>query len=384
MSEAPAAGWIAPDFPPGWYMSGPFREHPAGLLAPAAALARLGYPAPQAAYALNALYQVLTIVLAPAPRGDARAGPRVARPGVARAAAADRLHVPHPREPRAGAPALPRGRALRHRALAEPSPLRAPDGGGARGPAAGEGRPGRVRAGPVRPVASLPPPHGLPAGALGPRGLARPRGGRRGDGRDGGASTSTSTGSRRGSPSGPSTSPGSSAWPRRRATGPAFCAKAGNLAWYLGRVALVPVSLEPLAAPGRLARSPAPGPARRLRELAVGEGCPGRGPVRGRDRRPVRGPLQPLGPTRRPLHLPRVLRGRRRGRSGRLARVDPPARPRRERWTGPGCRPRSGPSPLPPTSSRAGSACPRSRSGAPSRARLPAGSPRTCPARPRC
>jgi len=63
MSEAPAAGWIAPEFPPGWYMSGLFREHPAGLLAPAAALARLGYPAPQAAYALNALYQVLTIVL---------------------------------------------------------------------------------------------------------------------------------------------------------------------------------------------------------------------------------------------------------------------------------------------------------------------------------
>jgi 4-amino-4-deoxy-L-arabinose transferase-like glycosyltransferase len=63
MSEAPAAGWIAPDFPPGWYMSGPFREHPVGLLAPAAALARLGYPAPQAAYAMNALYQVLTIVL---------------------------------------------------------------------------------------------------------------------------------------------------------------------------------------------------------------------------------------------------------------------------------------------------------------------------------
>ncbi len=63
MSEAPAVGWIAPDFPPGWYMSGPFREHPVGLLVPAAGLARLGYPAPQAAYALNALYQVLTIVL---------------------------------------------------------------------------------------------------------------------------------------------------------------------------------------------------------------------------------------------------------------------------------------------------------------------------------
>jgi 4-amino-4-deoxy-L-arabinose transferase-like glycosyltransferase len=63
MSDAPAAGWIAPDFPPNWFMSGPFREHPVGLFVPAAALARLGYPAPQAAYALNALYQVLTIVL---------------------------------------------------------------------------------------------------------------------------------------------------------------------------------------------------------------------------------------------------------------------------------------------------------------------------------
>ena len=45
MAEAPAAGWIAPDFPPGWFMSGPFREHPVGLFVPAAALARLGYPA---------------------------------------------------------------------------------------------------------------------------------------------------------------------------------------------------------------------------------------------------------------------------------------------------------------------------------------------------
>jgi len=63
MSLAPAPGWIAPEFPPGWFMSGLFREHPAGLFAPAAALARLDYPAPQAAYALNALYQVLTIVL---------------------------------------------------------------------------------------------------------------------------------------------------------------------------------------------------------------------------------------------------------------------------------------------------------------------------------
>ena len=63
MARAPAPSWIAPDFPPGWYMNGPFREHPVGLLLPAAAAARLGYPAAQAAYAVNAVYQVLTIVL---------------------------------------------------------------------------------------------------------------------------------------------------------------------------------------------------------------------------------------------------------------------------------------------------------------------------------
>ena len=65
MSTAPAAGWIAPDFPPGWFMAGRFREHPAGLFVPAALLARLGYPAGEAAYALNALYQALTLLLLP-------------------------------------------------------------------------------------------------------------------------------------------------------------------------------------------------------------------------------------------------------------------------------------------------------------------------------
>ena len=40
-----------------------FREHPAGLFFPAALLARLGYPASQAAFAVNLLYQVLTLVL---------------------------------------------------------------------------------------------------------------------------------------------------------------------------------------------------------------------------------------------------------------------------------------------------------------------------------
>jgi hypothetical protein len=66
LSRRPAAEWIAPLFPPGWFMSGPFREHPAGLFAPAALLARLGYPAGKAAYATNALYQVLTLAVLPA------------------------------------------------------------------------------------------------------------------------------------------------------------------------------------------------------------------------------------------------------------------------------------------------------------------------------
>ncbi len=66
MARAPAASWIAPEFPPGWFMSGPFLEHPVGLFVPAAILARLGYPAGQAAYAMNALYQAATLVLLPA------------------------------------------------------------------------------------------------------------------------------------------------------------------------------------------------------------------------------------------------------------------------------------------------------------------------------
>jgi hypothetical protein len=63
MSVAPASKWIAPDFPPGWYVHGHYREHPVGLFVPAALLARVGYPAEQAAYGVNAVYQVLTIVL---------------------------------------------------------------------------------------------------------------------------------------------------------------------------------------------------------------------------------------------------------------------------------------------------------------------------------
>jgi 4-amino-4-deoxy-L-arabinose transferase-like glycosyltransferase len=63
VAARPAKAWIAPAFPPGWYMAGPFREHPVGIHLLPALLIRLGYPSAQAAYAANALYQVLTLVL---------------------------------------------------------------------------------------------------------------------------------------------------------------------------------------------------------------------------------------------------------------------------------------------------------------------------------
>jgi hypothetical protein len=63
MSEQPLKRWIAPQWPSGSYGQGYFREHPVGLFVPAAALARLGYPAEQAAFAVNLLYQALSLVL---------------------------------------------------------------------------------------------------------------------------------------------------------------------------------------------------------------------------------------------------------------------------------------------------------------------------------
>jgi 4-amino-4-deoxy-L-arabinose transferase-like glycosyltransferase len=63
MSATPATEWIAPTWPPGWYMQGLFREHPAGIFFLPALLGGVGYPAEKAAYAANALYQVLTLVL---------------------------------------------------------------------------------------------------------------------------------------------------------------------------------------------------------------------------------------------------------------------------------------------------------------------------------
>lgn len=63
MSSEPLARWIAPEWPPGWYVTGPFVEHPVGIFVVPALLGRLGYPASQAAYLANAVYQIFSILL---------------------------------------------------------------------------------------------------------------------------------------------------------------------------------------------------------------------------------------------------------------------------------------------------------------------------------
>ncbi len=79
LSELPIGQWIAPEWWGLWNSEGPYCEHPAGIFILPAALARLGFPKVQAAYAVNAAYQAATFILIPliaasvvAPR-DARA-----------------------------------------------------------------------------------------------------------------------------------------------------------------------------------------------------------------------------------------------------------------------------------------------------------------------
>jgi len=65
LSRQPVERWIAPSWPPGWYAQGLYREHPVGTFVLPALVARLGYPADQAAYAVNAVFQVLALILIP-------------------------------------------------------------------------------------------------------------------------------------------------------------------------------------------------------------------------------------------------------------------------------------------------------------------------------
>jgi 4-amino-4-deoxy-L-arabinose transferase-like glycosyltransferase len=59
----PVSRWIAPQWWGFWHSQGPYCEHPVGMFVVPALLARAGYPAPQAAYAVNALYQVICFAL---------------------------------------------------------------------------------------------------------------------------------------------------------------------------------------------------------------------------------------------------------------------------------------------------------------------------------
>ena len=63
LSTRPVSQWLTPEWRGQWGNEGLFREHPVGIFLPSAALASLGYPAAQAAYLVNAVYQVLTLVL---------------------------------------------------------------------------------------------------------------------------------------------------------------------------------------------------------------------------------------------------------------------------------------------------------------------------------
>ena len=75
----PVSQWIAPQWWGFWHAEGPYCEHPVGMFVVPAALGRLGYPPAQAAYAVNALYQIISfglitlIAATVSSRGEARA-----------------------------------------------------------------------------------------------------------------------------------------------------------------------------------------------------------------------------------------------------------------------------------------------------------------------
>ena len=63
LASEPFARWIAPEWWGQWGFSGPFREHPIGIFVLPALISKAGYPAQQAAYAVNGAFQVASIVL---------------------------------------------------------------------------------------------------------------------------------------------------------------------------------------------------------------------------------------------------------------------------------------------------------------------------------
>jgi 4-amino-4-deoxy-L-arabinose transferase-like glycosyltransferase len=79
LARQPAGQWTAPGWGGNWNRDDLYREHPAGLFLLSWPLVRLGYPARQAPFVVNAVFQALTILLvqqlalAFAPRSQTRA-----------------------------------------------------------------------------------------------------------------------------------------------------------------------------------------------------------------------------------------------------------------------------------------------------------------------
>ena len=69
LAERPVRSWIAPMWPKGAYVEGLFQDHPAGLFLAPALLARLGYPALQASYAVGLFYTAATFAVLPGALG---------------------------------------------------------------------------------------------------------------------------------------------------------------------------------------------------------------------------------------------------------------------------------------------------------------------------
>ena len=63
LSQQPVDRWIAPEWWGLWGFDAPYYEHPVGIFLAPAALARLGFPADQAAYAVNVVYQAASLAL---------------------------------------------------------------------------------------------------------------------------------------------------------------------------------------------------------------------------------------------------------------------------------------------------------------------------------
>jgi len=63
LNTLPVSRWIAPEWWGLWGFDGLYREHPIGILIPPLILSRLGFPASQAPFLANAIYQVLSLVI---------------------------------------------------------------------------------------------------------------------------------------------------------------------------------------------------------------------------------------------------------------------------------------------------------------------------------